>query len=131
MFCLIHLRILHNAIPESALSWEFCYMYLMYRSDAELHLNYIFIFIDMFVHHIPVYALICLRMLYNINVGCTSSWVFFPVSLLCMGYYSTLLLLYSQFHSYVFECYIYVYCNMFVYFIQYNPCWCFTSIILT
>ena len=44
-----------------------------------LHLNYICVCIDMFVHHITVYALIYLCMLYNQIVDCTSFWIFPPV----------------------------------------------------
>ena len=35
-----------------------------------LHMNYIYIFIDMFVHNIMVYVLICSILLYNIIIGC-------------------------------------------------------------
>ena len=41
-----------------------------------LHLNYIWGFIDMFLHIITVSVLLYLCMLYNIIVGYTSSWVF-------------------------------------------------------
>ena len=50
----------------------------------QLHLNYICICIDKFLKHITVSALICLCMLYNIIVGCTSSWLFPPIYLLCI-----------------------------------------------
>ena len=43
-----------------------------------LKLNYIYVYIDMFVHHIMVSALISLCMLYNIIVDCTSFWKFVP-----------------------------------------------------
>ena len=41
-----------------------------------LHLNYIWVFMDMFVHPIIFYVLLCLCMLYIIIVGYTSSWYF-------------------------------------------------------
>ena len=51
-----------------------------------LHLNYIYVSIDMFLHHITVYVLICLHMLYNIIIRCNSFWEFWSIYLLCMGY---------------------------------------------
>ena len=68
-----------------------------------------------------VSLLTCLCMLYNIIVGCTSYWVFCPISLLCISYSSNVSSLYSQYYSYVCACYIYVYCNMLVYFILSAP----------
>ena len=73
-----------------------------------LHLNYICVCIDMFVNHITVSVLICLCMLYYTIVGCTSSWVFPPISILCMGYYYTVLSLHPYLDEYVCECYIYL-----------------------
>ena len=61
-----------------------------------LHLNYIYFLVDIFVYHTTMSALIYLCMLYNLIVGCTSSWVFFPISLLYMGYSSTVSTLPSQ-----------------------------------
>ena len=46
----------------------------------QLHLNYICVFIDMFVHLRMVYVMLCLYMLYNILVGYTSSWFLFYIS---------------------------------------------------
>ena len=68
-----------------------------------LPLNYISVCIYMFLHSITFSALICLCMLYNIIVDCTSSWVFCRISILVMGYYSTVLLLHPQLHYYFFE----------------------------
>ena len=80
----------------------------------QLHLNYFFICIDMFVHHITMSAVICLCMLYNTFVGCTSSLIMFPISLLFV------LLLYCV------NCYICMCINMFVNVISMFPdiCWC-------
>ena len=58
-----------------------------------LNLNYICVFIDMFFHNITVSTLICLCMLYNIIIGCNSSWYLFSIFILCMGYSTTALLL--------------------------------------
>ena len=48
---------------------------LIYISCAgvimSLHQNYIFIFIGLFLHHIMMSALICMRLLYNLIVCCT------------------------------------------------------------
>ena len=87
----------------------------------QLHLNYICVFINMFVNHIMVSSLIHFCILYYLIVAYNSSWVFCPISLLCMGYSSTILSLHSQLYWYVCECYIYVYCDMFIYFIKYAP----------
>ena len=46
----------------------------------QLHLNYICVFIDIFVHLRMVYVMLCLYMLYNILVGYTSSWFLFYIS---------------------------------------------------
>ena len=48
-----------------------------------LNLNYICVCIDMFVHHIKVYVLICLCMLYNLIVGYNSYWYFLYLSCAC------------------------------------------------
>ena len=85
-----------------------------------LHLNYICVCIDMFVNCIPVSALICLCILYNTIVGCPLYWIFISIYLLCMGYYSTTLLLHSHLYLYVCECYIYFYWDMLVFFVQCN-----------
>ena len=45
-----------------------------------LHLNYICVFIDMFVRLINVSVLLCLCMLYNIIFGYNSPWFFFYIS---------------------------------------------------
>ena len=88
MLCLIHFRILQNALPDSALSWEFCYMYFrwsIYSSTApEWYLIFYWyvcayyngVCIDMFVHLITVSVLLCLWMLYNLPIGYTSYWYF-------------------------------------------------------
>ena len=61
-------------------SWEF----FLYISCAwvilPLQLHYIYVWIDMFVHHIMVSELIFLCVLYNLIIDCTSSWDFFYIS---------------------------------------------------
>ena len=52
--------------------------------------KYICICIDIFVHNIPIHAFIYFCMLYNILIGCTTSW-FFVTYILCIGYYTTAL----------------------------------------
>ena len=86
-----------------------------------LYLSYICVCIDMFVHN-KISALICLCVLYNIIIGCDSSWKFCYISLLCMGYFTTALSLHMHLNKYFCEYYKYVYCNMFVYFEQRTPC---------
>ena len=63
-----------------------------------LHKDYICVSMDIFVHHIAVSELISLCELNNIIVVCTSSWVYCTISLLCIGYSSTLFSL----HSYLY-----------------------------
>ena len=74
-----------------------------------LHLIYICICIYMFVHNIMVSAWVYLRMLYNITICCAPYGVFFPISIQCVGYYYTVLLLQSQWYEFVCEFYVYVY----------------------
>ena len=74
-----------------------------------LHLNYICIYVDIFVNHITVSALICFLMLYNIIIGCTSYWGFCTIFLLLMVYPTTALSLHLRLNKYFHECYIYVY----------------------
>ena len=88
ILCLICLRILKNALPESSLSWELCHIYFrwsIYSATAtKLYLClywYVFasyngVCIYMFVNLITVYVLLCLCILYNLTVGYTSSWYF-------------------------------------------------------
>ena len=71
MLYVIRLYILHNLLPESALSWEVSYIYFRAGVILPLHLKYICVCIDMFVNHKMVSELLCLCMLYNIIVGCT------------------------------------------------------------
>ena len=67
--------------------------FLIYFSYSEvvllLILNYIWVCIDIFLHHITDYAFKYLYMLSNLIVGCNSYCVFCPISLLCMPYSST------------------------------------------
>ena len=67
-----------------------------------LELNYTFVSIDMFVHHITVSELICLYMLNKPIIGCTSSW-YLPLYLSCARVILPLLC-----------CYICVWIRMFV-----------------
>ena len=102
MLCLIRLRILQNGFPESALSWEFCYIYFRWSiysvTVTELYLRlYWYVF-----HLITVSILLCLCMLHNITVGYNSSCYF--VSYLSWAYVITPLHI----------CYICVCINMFV-----------------
>ena len=52
--------------------------------------------IDMFVHILMVSVLLCLCVLYNLVVGCTSSRAFLRMYPLCMGYSYTVFLLNSH-----------------------------------
>ena len=102
MLCLIRSRILQNSFPESAWSWEF-YRYISSEGFIlSLQLNNTCICIDMFVHLITVYVLLCLFMLSNLTVGYTLSWYF--VLYLTGAYVSPPLC----------HCYICVCINMFV-----------------
>ena len=121
MLFFILLRILQNAFPASTLSWEFCYIYFRWRiysaTTTEIYLRfYLYVCayyngdcIYMFVHIITVSRLLCLCLLYNLIVGCTSSWAFYHMSPLCKGYYSTVLLLNSHLNYYVCKKPIYFY----------------------
>ena len=84
-----------------------------------LHLNYICVFIYMFVHHKTVSVLMYLFMLYNLIFGCTSSWVFFFLYLSCA------LVIPSLHHCYIFD-----YTIMFVNIISKltTICFCFPPI---
>ena len=61
-----------------------------------LNLNFICFHIDMLVHNITVPECICLCILYNIIIGCTSYWCFCYISLLCVGCSTTSSLLYLR-----------------------------------
>ena len=91
----------------------------MYSSCAgmilPLHLHYICVCIYMFVHH-TVSEFILLCMVFNIIISCTMSYDFCSISILCVGYSSTALLLHLRLNYYVCEYYIYIYYNMLVYF---------------
>ena len=115
---LIHSWILHYPLPGSVFIWDFVIYIPCLGVILPLHLNYIYICIDICVRHIMGSALIYLCMLSNIIFGCTSYWVFFPIYILHIGYSSTVLLLHSKMYWYVCKCYIYVYYDMLVYFIQ-------------
>ena len=71
-----------------------------------LHLNYIYVFTDMFVHLITVSVLLFLCMLYNIIVGYNLSWCF-VITLSCACVITPLS-----------HCYICVCIDMFVSFIS-------------
>ena len=98
MLCLIYLRILINALPSLLCLGNFPVYISSEGVILPLHLNYICIFIDMFEHHIMASIFLCLIMLYNLIIGCTSPWEFYHISTLCVGYFSTLLLLNSHLH---------------------------------
>ena len=105
MLCLICLCILNYALPKSALSWGFCYIYFQWRvyssTVSELYLrlywyvcaSYKCCFIDMFAHLING---ICVVMfVYVIQYNC---WLYFilvfcSICLLCMCYSTTVSLL--------------------------------------
>ena len=87
----------------------------------KLQLKYIWFFICMLVHHITVSSLMYLCILYNIVVWCTSSWLFPPISLLCVVHSTTASLFHLNLYSFLCEYYTYVYCNIFVYFIRSTP----------
>ena len=112
------MRYVHEFYTILSLSLFFLGKFVIYTSCEgvilTLHLHYIFFFIDMFVHNITVSLLTFLCMLYNIIIGCTSSWEFSSILLLCMVYSTTVLFLYLRLYSYVCEYYIYVSCYMFV-----------------
>ena len=54
-----------------------------------LHLNYICVCIDKFVHHTTVSALIYFYISYNLIVGFNSFFVFCSIYLWCIGYSTT------------------------------------------
>ena len=143
MLCLICLRILQNAFPESALYSEWCHIYFWWSIYSatlpELYMcSYLYVCesyngvcIDMFVHIIMVSVFLCLCMVYKITVGYNSSWYF--VLYLSSAYVSPPLC-----HCYIFVCInlfvkvIYIFtANMFVYFIQYAPWLCYILGILS
>ena len=101
MFYIICLFILHNALPEPVFIGGFV-LYISFTGLVmPLQLHYIYVCIDVCVHIIKIYMLIFLCMLYNIISGCTSYGLFLPISILCMGYSSTVLYLHSHLYSYV------------------------------
>ena len=72
MLCLIRLRILQNALPESALSWKICYIYFLWGtySDAAPELYLIF-----YWYVCEYYSGVCIDMfLYVIKYNC---WLYF------------------------------------------------------
>ena len=51
MLCLKRLHLLQDAFLKTALSWEFCYIYIYGEGFIlTLQLNYVFVSIDLFVH---------------------------------------------------------------------------------
>ena len=77
-----------NAFPESALSWEFLYIYFRWRiysaTEPGLYLRLYFfvcasyngVCINIFWYPITVFVLLCVFMLHNIIVGYNSSWYY-------------------------------------------------------
>ena len=122
MFYMIRLWILHNLLPVF-FGWEVCYIYFLCRSKFSTTPALYFVSIDTFAHNITVPEFICQYILYNIIIGCNSYWGFYTLYIICMGYSTSALLLNMRFNSYVCEYYIYVYCNVFVYFTQSNTWW--------
>ena len=111
-----------NHAPQVWFSWDICYIYIPCSGGIlPLQLNYVFVGIDMFVYHITVSIFIFVCMLYNIIFGCNPSCIFFPISVLGVGYSYNILLLHSYLNSYMCEYYIYVYSYMLVYFIRSTP----------
>ena len=80
-----------------------------------IHLNYIWVFIYMFVHHTTMSTLICLFMLYNLIVGCNLSWIF-P---LYLSYVWDIIPLYC---NYIHNC-INIFVNVISIFTE--ICWCY------
>ena len=81
------------------------------------------LYICLYLYVPPNYACVCIdTFVYFIqyNHWLYFALLFFSIYLRCMGYYTTKLLLHLRFNQYVCEYYIYVYCNMFVYFIAYT-----------
>ena len=77
MLYMIRLWVLHYTLPKYVFLGNFV-IYLYYAwVILSLCIHYICAFIDMFMHIILVSVLKFLCMLYNILIGCTSSWVFF------------------------------------------------------
>ena len=96
IFYVIFSCVLHYALHKSVLCWKVCYIYFLLRGYSPNTPELYLCFIDMFVHPITVSSLICLCMLYNLIVGCTSSWSFCPIYLLCIGYFTTVSLLHMH-----------------------------------
>ena len=70
-----------------------------------------------FVQMIYVYIFICLCILYDLLIGCTLSWVVYPIYLLFTDYFNTISSLYLCLYWYFCSYFIYVCRNMFVSFI--------------
>ena len=109
MLVVMHLWILYNTLPGYV--WYFVIYIYCTRVILPLFHHYIWFFINMFVHSIPVYAFIPIFIFYNILIGFTTSWEFFAISILWMGYSNTtflcvvllcLCILYECVHQYFF-----------------------------
>ena len=70
-FFVICVYILINMLLESDLWLEVCYIYFCEWKIMPPHHHYICIFIDIFLHNIPVSSMICWFMVYNLLIGCT------------------------------------------------------------
>ena len=98
---MICLCILNNTPPESIFLDKFVIYIYFVGVIWPMRLHYVFVSIDMFVHHITVSELICLCMLYNLIIVCTSYWIFLYIS--CVWFIIPLR-----------RCYICVWIHMFV-----------------
>ena len=83
-----------------------------------LYLYYICVCIYMCAHN--AVSVLIFFVCYNLIIGFTSYWESCSLSILWMGYSTNSLLLNLHLYLYVCKYYIYVYCNMFLDFIQYN-----------
>ena len=92
MFNVIHLCILHDALPKSFMYWK-VFIYISFPGVIlPMHLNYICVCICIFVHHTKVSLLIHLCMLYYIIIVYTSPWYFFYISPVhCLFHHYTIL----------------------------------------
>ena len=57
--------------------------------DPVTELSLYLVFIDMFMHIIPMSTLKILCILYNVLIGCTLSWEFCSIYILCIVYSDT------------------------------------------
>ena len=122
LFCVIHFCIIHYVIPKFVLYWKVCYLYFLFRSYSSAAPE---LYIHFYWYICSSYNSVCIDMfVYVIQYNCSLYFI-----LIIFSYISPFYELFFQFIAVIFtivlyfcECYIYVYWNMLVYFIQSATC---------